>query len=84
MSLTVQLSPEMELKLREQAALAGKQPERIALEAIEEKLNAAVDFAQRLSKEEWHRRFDALVASMPQGNLNANLSRDSVYDDRGL
>lgn len=33
MSLTLQLSPELETKLREQAALVGKQPERIALDA---------------------------------------------------
>src|SRR5688572_8579866 len=77
-SFTVQLSPEIERNLREQAALAGKEPKRLALEAIEERLNGNVDTPPRLSKEEWHRRFDARVASMPQGNLKEDLSRDSV------
>jgi len=84
MTLTVQLSPEIEAKLLQQATLIGKLPERIALEAIEEKLAAGDEVATRLSKEEWHRRFDDLITSMPKGNLDADLSRESVYDGRGI
>lgn len=84
MSMTVELSSEIEARLRRQAALVGMPPEHIALKAIEEKLDANNEKELPLSKEEWHRRFDALIASMPQANLNADLSRDSAYENRGL
>jgi predicted transcriptional regulator len=84
MSMTVQLSADIEAKLRQLAALLGKQPDGIALEAIEEKLNGSIESVSPLSRDEWHRRFDALLASMPPGNLDADLSRKSVYDGRGL
>ena len=36
-----------------------------------------------LPLDEWHARFDALMASMPPGNPDADFSRESIYDGRG-
>ena len=36
-----------------------------------------------LPLDQWHARFDAMLASMPLGNPNADVSRESIYDGRG-
>lgn len=86
MTLTLQITPETEAELRKLASLAGQTLESLALEAIVEKLIDGETATSTMSREEWHRRFDALIASMPKdrNNLDADISRSSAYADRGL
>ena len=83
MNLTLHLKPETEAKLRDEATRTGKDPEKLALEAIEEKLATQPEAGELLSTESRLSRFRALIASMPDGNPNADLSRDAAYSDRG-
>ena len=82
MNLLLHLPPETESRLLEQSHATGKDVEVVALEALRDKL-ARDDAPPMLPLEEWHARFDALLASMPRGNPNADLSRESIYNGRG-
>jgi hypothetical protein len=53
--------------------------EATALEALCDKL-ARDDTSSMLPLEEWHTRFDAILAAMPNGNPNADFNRESIYD----
>ncbi len=44
MTLQIDLSPELEARLRQRAAAAGKHPEEFVLQAVEEKLQAPRSF----------------------------------------
>ena len=83
MNLTLHLPSDLESKLREQAAALGKPPEVVALEAIRDVLALTPDAGELLSKDSRLAKFRELVASMPDGNPDADLSRDSAYGDRG-
>jgi hypothetical protein len=89
MSLTIQLTPEMEARLRERAAAEGKDPAEFAVEAVVQRLTAPD--ASSLSPTA-ARRLDALnsfVAGMrehaktlPPGHI-VDDSRESIYEGRG-
>jgi len=49
MTLHIHLKPELEARLRERAALAGKDAEAFALEAVEEKLSEPMTFTEILA-----------------------------------
>jgi len=83
MNLTLHLTPELEAKLREQATALGKPVEDFALEALKDKLVSPPDVGELLSKESRLSKFRELVASMPDGNPDADLSREAAYGDRG-
>lgn len=83
MNLTLNLTPELEAKLREQARATGKPPEDLALEALQDKLAMAEDVSAMLPRSIWKQEFEALLESMPDGNVDADLSRASVYEGRG-
>ena len=83
MNLTLNLTPEAEARLRDQAAQRGKSLETIALEAIDEKLSADAKPNDSLSKEEWARRFDSWVASHRLVKHLVDDSRESIYEGRG-
>jgi predicted transcriptional regulator len=83
MNLTVHLSPELEAKLREQARATGKPPEDLVLEALQDKLAMPEDASVMLPRSIWKQEFQALLESMPDGNVDADLSRASVYEGRG-
>lgn len=83
MNLTLHLSPELEAKLRDQAKATGKPPEDLALEALQEKLEMPEDVSVMLPRSVWKEEFDALLGSMPDANVDADLSRASVYEGRG-
>jgi hypothetical protein len=83
MTLILDMAPEMEGRLRDQAAREGLEPEQYVLEAVEEKLRWASSSAQRLSGDEselmmqineglptetW-RQYRALVAELHAGML---------------
>jgi hypothetical protein len=53
MNLILNLSPETEAKLLEQAALSGQSPEELAARVLEEQLSDIVDPANTLTPEEW-------------------------------
>ena len=83
MNLTLHLPPELEAKLCEQAKAKGKPPEELVLEALEEKLMAEREVGSTLPPDAWLREFRAFTASFPRGNVNADLSRESIYEGRG-
>ena len=83
MHLTLNLNSETAAKLSEQAALRGKQPEELVLEAIDEKLSDDSS-ASRLSGQRWQTRFDAFLASVLRTAASAvDDSRESIYEGRG-
>ncbi len=82
MNLIIHLPPETETRLLQQARATGTDAEALALDALREKL-AGDEPSPMLPLDEWHVRFDAMIASMPRGNPEADLSRDSIYDGRG-
>jgi hypothetical protein len=82
MDLLLHLPPDTEARLLERARAMGKDAEALTLEALREKL-ASDEAASMLPLDEWHARFDALIASMPRGNPGADFSRESIYDGRG-
>jgi hypothetical protein len=83
MDLTLHISGETEQALRQQAMASGKLPEVVALEVLESTLASADDSAAMLPRKQWKAEFEALLASMPDGNVDADLSRASVYEGRG-
>jgi hypothetical protein len=83
MNLVLHLTPETEAKLKERAAASGKAPERLALEALEEILVSQPESGELLSKESRLAKFRELIASMPDGSPDADLSREAAYGNRG-
>jgi hypothetical protein len=83
MNLTLHLSPDIEARLREQTQATGKSPERLAIEALEEKLALETVTSAPVPPDEWQTRFRDWISKMPHGNPDADLSRDSVYEGRG-
>lgn len=82
MNLTLQLPPETEEKLKEQANLAGRSLEDFALEALHDKLAAEPLLTPVLSSEDWLRQFNAWVSGHATRNPRFDDSRDSIYPDR--
>jgi predicted transcriptional regulator len=82
MTLTLHLTPETEAKLSEQAALTGKRPEELALEALHDSLSSESTASSELSSAEWLEKFDAWVNDHKSRNPEFDDSRDSVYPDR--
>lgn len=82
MNLTLHLTAEEEAKLKQQAAMTGKRPEQLALEALQDKLSGEPISPPLLSPEEWLPQFDAWVGDHPSRNPHFDDSRDSIYPDR--
>lgn len=84
MNLVLQLTPATEAKLRAQASREGRQPEAIALEALEERLDLPAERpGGALTPDEWARKVRSVAAALPHGNPNADFSRESIYEGRG-
>jgi hypothetical protein len=83
MTLTLHIAAELETRLLVQAKSEGKPPEDLALEALEDKLASSEESSAMLPRTVWKQEFTALLASMPDGNVDADLSRASVYEGRG-
>ena len=83
MNLTLYLTPETEAKLKERASLTGKNPEVVAIEAIQEQLSVAAEPGEMLSAKSRLAEFRDWLSSMPGGNPRADFSRDSIYGNRG-
>jgi len=82
MNLILQLPPEIESKLVEQAARTGKAPEALALDALREQLSVEAVSPPTLSPDEWLRHFDAWVSDHESRNPRVDDSRESIYPDR--
>jgi len=82
MNLLLHLPPDTEVKLMERTRATGMDAETLTLEALRDRL-ANDDVSPMLPLDEWHARFDAIIASMPQGNPDADFSRESIYDGCG-
>lgn len=83
MNLTLHLNTEMEARLREISQQTGKEPEALAIEALQEKLADHNGATADISADEWLKKFREWIASMPQGNPDADFSRESIYEGRG-
>jgi predicted transcriptional regulator len=88
-AMTIELSPELEERLRAAAERQGVAPEKLALNAIEEKLPP--DPMKRvlwngMTVEEWIRETRAWVESRPPGPSlpDEAFSRESMYEDERL
>jgi predicted transcriptional regulator len=82
MNLTLHLPAELEARLRQEARAAGKAPEDLAVEALEEKLSCEPSTAE-IPLDQWQAEFREWIAAMPRGNPDADLGRDSIYEGRG-
>jgi predicted transcriptional regulator len=83
MNLTLQLSAELGAKLREQAKAAGKAPEQLALQALEDQLNVEPLAVVTLSPEQWVADFRAWAEGHRRLPHEADDSRESIYAGRG-
>ena len=89
MVLSIELTPEMEARLRERAAAEGKDPNALVLEAVAEKLSAPNGPASQSASEgrlqAWNRFLAATrdhAAALPPAHF-VDDSRESIYEGRG-
>jgi hypothetical protein len=71
MEITLHLTPEIESKLKTEAAATGKAPEAVVLEAIEDRLANGNEASSMLPYDEWKAKFDEMLATMPRGKIHA-------------
>ena len=85
MTLTLSFPPEVEARLRERAAAAGKDVESIVREAVDEKLAAVATPTgpEGKSYEQWAAEFKAWIASHKPVSHFVDDSRESIYAGRG-
>ena len=88
MSITIQLPPDAEKNLREQASLQGRTPEEHLGQLAQQWLRsngapAATQSGKELSKDEWLAEFRAWVASHKPVHHFVDDSRESIYAGRG-
>jgi hypothetical protein len=83
MTLKLQLSPDVEAKLRERAAQIGQSPETLVMEALQEKLSSAVEPEESLSPSLRMAEFGEWFASHAASEAAAlDDSRESIYNGR--
>jgi hypothetical protein len=89
MVLNINIAPEVERRLREEAAKHGQDAAEYASALLSQILTAGAStrFYETATHEEWERAFDAWVEShrdltAPVIPLDA-LRRESMYEDRG-
>lgn len=88
MTIQIALPPQTEAKLREHAAVSGKELTSYVLEALEEKLGLqdagpADNGHSPQELEEWLAEFRQWVSSHPPLPDEADDSRESIYAGRG-
>jgi hypothetical protein len=85
MTLTLHLTPETENRLRQWASQAGKNPETVALEALNEKLAEADSQPSHTvgNDAEWTEKLHACIALHPTATNPLDDSRESIYAGRG-
>lgn len=83
MNITLSLPAETEARLLALSGVAGKSPEALALEALQEMLDQSTELDLPLSLPSRLAEFESWVSSLPGGNPEADFSRDTIYGDRG-
>jgi hypothetical protein len=91
MNLILHLPPETEALLKSQAEATGKAPEEFALSALQAQLREATGrpkqrsrrTRQKLTPEEWIADIRKWSESHDHGVVNADDSRESIYDGCG-
>lgn len=88
MSITIQLPPETEKVLREQASSAGQTPEGYLGQLAQQWLGtngtpAAKPPAQKMSTDEWVAAWRSWAASHKPVHHFVDDSRESIYEGRG-
>ena len=83
MNLVLQLSPETEAKLLQQAAIVGRPPEELAMKALEEKLATESPVMEALTAQQWVADFHRWAESHRRLPHEADDSRESIYAGRG-
>jgi len=83
MNIVLQLSPETEAKLLQQAVRVGKPPEELAMKALEEQLAAESPVLETQTAQQWIADFHRWAESHRQLPHEADDSRDSIYAGRG-
>jgi hypothetical protein len=82
MTLTLNLTPEVEARLRKLSQSTGKLPEELALDLLERDLDIEDLDEPEISYEEWSKHFDSWVKEQRSRNPHVDDSRDSIYPDR--
>ena len=81
MNLTLHLTPETETKLQRLIASTGKNPELLAVEALQEMLD---DDLGALPASSAQAQFESWFAAHPSSNaICLDDSRDQIYEGRG-
>jgi plasmid stability protein len=85
MNLIIELTPESEARLKEQAADRGKDLAAYAREVLEDGLaNESAAAKETLSAAAWRARFDAMLRALPQTSATfVDDSREAIYHGRG-
>lgn len=84
MTVTIELSPEIESALRRRAAAKGENLETYLRELVTTTVIEESDvIVPRRSVEEFVRRLDAWIATLPQLDHAIDDSRESFYEGRG-
>jgi hypothetical protein len=78
MNILLQLSPETEAKLLQQAVLVGRPPEELALKALEEQLAAETPAVEAVSPQQWIADFRRWAESHRRLPHEADDSRESI------
>lgn len=81
--MDLQLPPDIEATLRQQAAASGMDIEKFTLDALRATLSHTTDDGSaELSADEWRKELDQCVALHPS-LPNVDDSREAIYSDRG-
>jgi hypothetical protein len=83
MHLQINLPDDTAARLQNESARTGKPLESLALEAVEEKLDASEEVPKKIPFLEWKLKFEQWLASMPPGNPHAEFDRGEIYEGRG-
>jgi hypothetical protein len=85
MSITLNLSPELEAKIRLVASSSGKSVEGVVADSLAERFAAQEpDRSSELSPDEWNSKLDQLLKNLPHTTaVSIDTSRVSIYGDEG-
>ena len=83
MTIILNLSPETEARLLQQAASTGKRPDELALHVLEEKLATDPAVPQVQTPQQWVADFRRWAESHRRLPIEADDSRESIYAGRG-
>jgi hypothetical protein len=83
MMLKLQIPPDVEAALIDQAARLGVTPETLAIDALKERFGAKSARKRQRRHAAWVARLTALIDLHPRVNHLVDDSRDSIYDGCG-